>query len=658
MRPFACYCLAGLVTLVAGCATQKTITVQTRPEATIKVDGVEKGRGTVTDVFIWKDAGEVHKVSASRLGYKDANFNLTRDYDKDTLLLTLPPQSKKVTVLVQPVPALVTIDGQQVSAEPTDRLSRELEFTVDARGAWNTHTISAERPGFQKTEAVVRFTDPDANYVLNLSPQVKDLNITTDPKGASVFLDGESLGKTPVTVPNRPFRVNTSTNEWIPQKLKLVKAGYDPIERSISWEEGKGDYAIALIPKTKTVRIVSNPSNAAVVVDGGPEAKVDPSGAAVVTLPFPPTNEAGDLRTYDVTVSKKTATAEWYPQKLTIGWDEGKSDYPVTLKEIITRPVPLVRIVPERGDDGWQMVPEQITTIAMKDVTEGPNKESPVQLLRVGRSEYIDSLTISPDGSQILYSVIIKTDRNDPRSQIRSIRIEASGAESQITDGKSLELMPSYSPEGSQILFCSNRAGKSLSIWKMSSRGEPGMTQLTSGDTNDLWPSIDADAKPRLYYQRMVNTRPDPRLYMTQVDTTTRTDLTTTSGTQPRISPKGDTVLFCHMNDKTGKRDIYRMSDKGGTPENLSNTPEADEGDPAWNRDGTKIAFTSDRGVNEERQHHYGIWMIDLTRPEQPVQVTTNGSWDDCPVWDPSGNFVYFRSNRGGEWGIWRVSVK
>jgi hypothetical protein len=26
-------------------------------------------------------------------------------------------------------------------------------------------------------------------------------------------------------------------------------------------------------------------------------------------------------------------------------------------------------------------------------------------------------------------------------------------------------------------------------------------------------------------------------------------------------------------------------------------------------------------------------------------------------VWDPGGNAIYFRSNRGGEWGIWKVNV-
>ena len=45
----------------------------------------------------------------------------------------------------------------------------------------------------------------------------------------------------------------------------------------------------------------------------------------------------------------------------------------------------------------------------------------------------------------------------------------------------------------------------------------------------------------------------------------------------------------------------------------------------------------------------------DLSKPERPIQITTNGSFDDHPSWDPTGNAIYFRSNRGGEWAIWKI---
>jgi len=113
----------------------------------------------------------------------------------------------------------------------------------------------------------------------------------------------------------------------------------------------------------------------------------------------------------------------------------------------------------------------------------------------------------------------------------------------------------------------------------------------------------------------------------------------------------------CAVNEKTGKRDIYRMSDRGGPAQNLTNSPDVDEFDAVWNKEGNRIAFVSDRAVDSEGRHHFDIWVMDLSQPDQPTQITTNPSHDDCPAWDPQGKHLYFRSNRGGEWSIWKVGL-
>ena len=133
-------------------------------------------------------------------------------------------------------------------------------------------------------------------------------------------------------------------------------------------------------------------------------------------------------------------------------------------------------------------------------------------------------------------------------------------------------------------------------------------------------------------------------------------------GLQPRVSPEvrpeSGTLIFSNVNEKTSKRDLFSVKTDGGNPENLTNTPDIDDFDPAWNHDGTKIAYVSDAGVDEDQRHNFDIWILDLAHPGPALQLTTNGSWDDSPVWDPAGHYIYFRSNRGGEWAVWRISVR
>jgi Tol biopolymer transport system component len=129
---------------------------------------------------------------------------------------------------------------------------------------------------------------------------------------------------------------------------------------------------------------------------------------------------------------------------------------------------------------------------------------------------------------------------------------------------------------------------------------------------------------------------------------------------QPRISPRDDALLYCGLNDNSGKREIFRMSltDKSGVPENITNTPDNDEYDAAWSKDGSKIAYVMERGGDTATSGNPSIWILDLKSNAAPTQLTSNGSVDDRPVWDPTGNFIYFRSNRGGQWGIWKIAVR
>lgn len=645
-----------LLSVVTGCATQRRVNIVTNPpDALIQIDGINQGHAPLAYQFTWETDDTVHIVQASHPGYMDVPKTLRRDFDEDTLNIDLPRFHRRILITVVPPPANISVDGRPVSSDPQTSATADLEFSVDARNNWSTHTITAERFGYMPASMTVGHADADNNYVLNLQHVRKNIAINTDPAGANVYIDDQYVGVSPLNVPDVEFSPDPNGVDWVARHLKATKAGFDPVEQAISWDNGSTDYAMTFVPKMKVVRFITDPPAAVATIDGH-EVPRDGQGISNARLAFPPINDKGELRSYTVVVSKKTAASEWVPKTFRLTWDAGQTEYPVGLKEVLTRPVSLLTAELERSDAGWAVVPMPVTTIAMKDTGEGPQTQPPVQITRLSHGTMLDTLTVSPDGSQILFTVLTGHDRSDFKSQMMIVKTDGTGGADYVSDGKSLDLMPVFSPAGDQILFSSDRFGNHLSLCAMAASGAPGVTQLTTDSTNAIWPSLDSDPTPRLWYEALVDSRSDPRIYRTQLNSTLRTDLT--AGAQPRVSPKNDAVLFTQVNEKTGKRDIFRMSDKGAVPDNLTNSPDSDQYDPVWSKDGSRVAFVSDRGVDEEGRHNADIWVLDLQHADQPRQVTHNGSQDDSPAWDPSGNFIFFRSNRGGDWQIWRIAAR
>jgi Tol biopolymer transport system component len=657
-----------LIAFAGGCATNRTITISTRPDdALLRIDGVDRGRGPITEQFSFHDETETHRVSASRLGFKDEIKEITRDYTSATLEMEMKPQTRKINISIFPVPANVSIDGLPISTDPVSTLSRELPFTVDSKGSWIGHTITCERFGFQPKVVQVAWTDRDPDYVINLDRLKKDLSITTTPVGANIYLDGQFLGTTSSAGPlrdlGREFYVDPDSNQWLPRKLRATSPGYDPVEKTISWDNGATDYHLDLTPKTKSIRIITDPPNAVVMMDGK-ALPHDASGASVAqNLQFPP-DDKGQLKTFSCVAAKKTDDSEWEPAAFTIAWDDGKTDYPVVLKEILTRPVPLLEPVWSHGDNGWEISPHERTTLGMKSVKE-PESGHPAQLIaRPGKGISIDSLDVSPDGTQVLFTVISGKTRSDFRGRMEMVHADGSGGVEYVSDGESLDLTPCFSPGGDQIAFASDRFGRRLSICSMATNGALGVRKITSGDNNDLWPSIDSEPSPHLFYESRVDTRSEPRIYSAQIGTTVLSDLTQSGGLQPRISPSNDALIYCGVNDNSGKREIFRLSltDKAALPENLTNSPNDDCYDAAWSKDGSKIAYVVEHAGSDEKASitagNPSIWILDMKSPGKPQQVTANESVNDRPVWDSTGNFIYFRSNRGGQWGIWKIPVR
>jgi Tol biopolymer transport system component/imidazolonepropionase-like amidohydrolase len=118
--------------------------------------------------------------------------------------------------------------------------------------------------------------------------------------------------------------------------------------------------------------------------------------------------------------------------------------------------------------------------------------------------------------------------------------------------------------------------------------------------------------------------------------------------TRPQFSPDGRQLVVCAYQD--GGFHLWTMRPDGSGLRRRTDGPWDDRG-PAWSPDGTRIAFSSERGGDTVTGSPYRIWVIDvrtgeLTRltglpgqdgPEQ------DGAWEDFdPTWSPDGRRVLF----------------
>ncbi|MFY9823310.1 MAG: amidohydrolase, partial [Thermoanaerobaculia bacterium] len=107
----------------------------------------------------------------------------------------------------------------------------------------------------------------------------------------------------------------------------------------------------------------------------------------------------------------------------------------------------------------------------------------------------------------------------------------------------------------------------------------------------------------------------------------------------PVISPAGDAVAFVALGD-------LWLQTKGGEPQRLTDDAFA-ELDPAWSRDGSRLAFACDRAGTLD------IWVRDLATGEDRRLTDLPGT-ESAPAWSPDGSHVAFLT---GEGELWTVDV-
>jgi TolB protein len=177
--------------------------------------------------------------------------------------------------------------------------------------------------------------------------------------------------------------------------------------------------------------------------------------------------------------------------------------------------------------------------------------------------------------------------------------MEANGANPRpVTDNSSINLFPSWSPDGDSLLYTSYRTGQP-EVWRIS-RGARSNGQVRR------------DGVPKL---RGVWGPPDAGILLV---------IAGSSGT-----------------------DLFRVRENGSRPQRLTRG-RALNTSPTWSPDGSRVAFVSDRAGSPQ------IYVLDL-RTREVRRLTFRGSYNASPAWSPTDDRIVFQSQTNSGFDLYLI---
>jgi len=196
-----------------------------------------------------------------------------------------------------------------------------------------------------------------------------------------------------------------------------------------------------------------------------------------------------------------------------------------------------------------------------------------------------------------------------------------------------------------KIAFHSNRDGNS-EIYSIHADGT-NEKRLTNNDANDGFPSWSPDGS-KVLFQSNREGEDDFFIYVMNADGSNVQKIPNTEGgNYAKWSRDGSKIAF--FAERNGNTEIFLINPDGSNPVNLTNNPAIDE-TPSFTIDDSKIAFQTNRGAKpsvvedgEEARLNYGIYIMNADGSEQ-TQITDFEINDENPSISPNGKQVVYQS--------------
>lgn len=246
----------------------------------------------------------------------------------------------------------------------------------------------------------------------------------------------------------------------------------------------------------------------------------------------------------------------------------------------------------------------------------------------------------SPDGSSIVF-------HSDRAGNFDIWIMDGDGGNPRpLTEGRGHDFIPRWSPDGSRIVFYSDRQGNvfidhnDLDVYVMNADGSD-QTPITDAPGRDMLADWSADGA-RIAF---VSDRAGPYdIFLMDADGANPVNLTDNSVEvyNPSFSPNGDRIVFdAPVLEHDDRYDIFTMRPDGSGVVNLTASADGHDFNARWSPDGRRLAFMSSRDGNFE------IYVMNSDGSDQR-RLTDQGENDHDPSWSPDGRRIVFMSRRDG----------
>ena len=188
-------------------------------------------------------------------------------------------------------------------------------------------------------------------------------------------------------------------------------------------------------------------------------------------------------------------------------------------------------------------------------------------------------------------------------------------------------------------------------LWRVSpwEGSPPALVQLRER----AWlPSVSRQGKRLAFTQRVTDTNiwqiraPGG---LPQQEGAVRLIASTQQDASPALSRDGTRIAF--TSDRSGKWGVWVCDRNGSNASQLTSSFEGPAGNPAWSPDGTQIAFDASIGGNTD------IYVV-AAAGGTARRLTADPALEYAPSWSNDGKSVYFASAANGRLEAWKIPIQ